>query len=66
MVILELVLGFPVYMAYKTRLTREVGGMTQQSPLQTGLLGCTTRESAKILKLVNQHFSGQNYIERIL
>lgn len=64
--IIELVHGFPIYMAYKSRISRKVGKETANSTLQTGLLACTTREANKIFKLINLNFSGQNYIEKIL
>lgn len=60
--IIELVVGFPIYMAYKSRISRQVGDETRRSALHTGLLACTTRESNKIFKLINLNFSGQNYI----
>lgn len=65
-VIIEMVLGFPIYMAYKSRITREISDtITKQSIVATGLLACSTRESRKIFKLINTNFSGHNYIENI-
>ena len=46
-VLLEMVLIYPVYMAYKGRVTRH----GTDSSLTTGLLGDTGRQPAKILKL---------------
>jgi len=58
-VLLELVTGFPMYMAYKGRIVRHIPGTgsqmpghTLRSPVQTGLLASTTRQNSKILKLI--------------
>jgi len=64
-ILLEFTLGIPMYMAYKCRLTRTVNERTINSQLQKGLLACTTRESQKILKLINQNFVGPKYLEKI-
>ena len=50
-VLLEIIISFPIYLAYKGRITRTANGQRQESRLQTGLLGDAGRQPAKIIKL---------------
>lgn len=61
-VLLELVIGFPMYLAYKGRVCKKSFSektnsyVAKHSSLQTGLLACSTRQAPKILKLLKQNF----------
>lgn len=67
-ILLECVLSYPIWMAYKGRIIRPSSTKTErvESNIVTGLLGVTGRVPKKIIKLQQQHLLGQNSITNLL
>lgn len=67
-ILLECVLSYPIWMAYKGRIIRPCSAKTErvESAIVTGLLGVTGRVPKKIIKLQQQHLLGQNSIANLM
>lgn len=67
-VLLEIVLSYPVWLAYKGRIIRPSSSRTEriESGIVTGLLGVTGRIPKKILKLQQQHLLGPSSVANLM
>lgn len=64
--LLELIVGIPIYMSYKCCVTKRMSGenVETSTPL-IGLLASSSREPEKLLKLINQRFGASGGPENL-